>query len=327
MPASVTHAYFALDIYNKLDSSKQNILKNYIENLKTYSAGPDVFFFYKSLFPKKRKSIQNIQKIMQKTNTKDFFINTIKYIKDNELEYNGEVLSFLYGYISHYILDSTVHPFVIYKAGVFNKKKSKTFKYNALHTDIETYIDAYIMYTRNKILPKNFKPHNFSFNIKYISNDLQNLIDFTTLETYNIKNINNIYLKAIKDMQKHMRKDKYDPYGIKMFFYKLHDFIHSKRHLKKASLSYYLKPKDKLYYLNPNKEEWNHPLDKNEIYNYSFIELYVIALDKAMKTINKVNDYLFEDKNIKIIKNAFENVSYITGKNCDDKRPLKYFEF
>ena len=46
-----------------------------------------------------------------------------KYRKENNLENNNDVLTFLYGYIMHYALDTKVHPYVIHKAGIFNKKK------------------------------------------------------------------------------------------------------------------------------------------------------------------------------------------------------------
>ena len=31
----------------------------------------------------------------------------------------------------HYALDTKVHPYVIYKGGIFDKKKKDTYKYNS----------------------------------------------------------------------------------------------------------------------------------------------------------------------------------------------------
>ena len=45
MAGTITHAYFALDVYNKFDDKLKERLKNYKENLKTYSQGPDILFF------------------------------------------------------------------------------------------------------------------------------------------------------------------------------------------------------------------------------------------------------------------------------------------
>jgi hypothetical protein len=49
----------------------------------------------------------------------------INYIKDNNLYNDDDVLSYLYGYINHYVLDKTIHPYVRYKTGVFKKKNQK----------------------------------------------------------------------------------------------------------------------------------------------------------------------------------------------------------
>lgn len=41
MPSSVTHSYFSVDVYNRIDKNIKNKLKNNIEDLKTFSQGPD----------------------------------------------------------------------------------------------------------------------------------------------------------------------------------------------------------------------------------------------------------------------------------------------
>ena len=99
MAGTITHAYFAEDLYKKLDKNTQNNLKNYKENLKTYSQGHDIFFFAANIINFKTRKIGNY---MHKNNTRDFFINMVEYIKDNNLENNYEIMSFLYGYIAHY---------------------------------------------------------------------------------------------------------------------------------------------------------------------------------------------------------------------------------
>ena len=47
MPSSITHAYVACDIYEKLDYKiKKKIPKMYLEDYKTYAQGPDIYYFY-----------------------------------------------------------------------------------------------------------------------------------------------------------------------------------------------------------------------------------------------------------------------------------------
>ena len=49
MPSSITHAYIAMNVYDKLDKNIQRKLLNRLEDYKTYSQGPDVFYFYHML--------------------------------------------------------------------------------------------------------------------------------------------------------------------------------------------------------------------------------------------------------------------------------------
>ena len=126
MAGTITHAYFAIDVYNKFDENLHNRFKNYKENLKTYAQGPDILFFSTNLF--NHKKVNKIGNYVHKHNTKNLFINMVSYIKNNHLENNDELISFLYGYIMHYALDTKVHPYVIYKGGIFDKKKKDTYK-------------------------------------------------------------------------------------------------------------------------------------------------------------------------------------------------------
>ena len=65
-------------------------------------------------------------------------------------------------------------------------------------------------------------------------------------------------------------------------------------------------------------------MDKKETYNTSFFDIYNNSLDEAVNTINKVNDY-FNNKKIDLTK-LFDNTSFSTGKDCNDKRKEQYFE-
>ena len=96
MAGTITHSYFARDVYDSFDKEKKIKFKDYIENIKTYGQGHDILFFDYSIFRgKKIRKLAN--KIFHKKKTKDFFINLVKYIKHNNLENNYEIVSFLFG--------------------------------------------------------------------------------------------------------------------------------------------------------------------------------------------------------------------------------------
>jgi len=326
MPSSMTHSYFMQDVYNKLDNSIKN--KIILEDAKTFAQGPDIFYFYNMCFGRKSSKYRKKGNYMHKHNVNLYFGNMINYIKDNNLENNTQCLSFLYGSITHFVLDLVVHPFVFYKTGVFIKGNNSTYKYSGLHQEMEYYLDAYMIFQNEKKEAKDFKMYKYLLNNNKLSKDTLNLIGNVINDTYGYEDMGKIYEKCIKDMKRFYRLFNYDHFGIKKLGYGLVDYITPKRFIRKKKFSFYLTHNSKRHYLNLEKNEWNHPFDLYETYNYSFIELYVIALDKACSIINEVNKLLSNDRiDNEKIDSIFMNLSYTTGKDCEDKRRMKYFEF
>lgn len=310
MAGTVTHSYFAMDVYKKLDNSK---IDNYLDNYRTFAQGHDIF-----TFSNRRSHYYHGHK------TGDFFINMVNYIKDHKLYNNGEILSYLYGYMCHYVLDKNIHPYVTYKGGKYDKKKKESKKYRNKHADIETYIDTYMIKEKENIEPGKFKVHKFCCNADKFSNELNDLIDFVFKKTYKEENISKTYYKGIKHMRFLYRLLRYDRFKIKKNIYSLVDKITPKAAYKFSPISIAQK-ENKDYYLNLDHKTWNHPMDKNEKYNTSVSDIYNESIDEAVKKINEVNKY-FKGNKIDLSK-IFDNSSFSTGKNCNIKDKPKYFEY
>ena len=321
MAGTATHAYFAVDLYNKLDKKSKERIN--IETIKTFAQGHDIFFFTFNFINHKTK---NIGSFMHKNNTRDFFKNIVIYIKENNLQNNEEIMSFLYGQICHYVLDSIVHPYVTYKTGVYHKNKKETLKYNSKHSDLETYIDAYYINKNENIEPNKFKIQKFCFNTK-ISKELATLIDEVYYKTYNFKHISLYVKEGIFKMKHEYALLRYDPHKIKMKMYRIVDKILPKTTRKMYPISYAYNLDKNEYYLNLNHKTWNHPRVKEETYTYSFLDLYDNAINEGLKIISEVNKTLYENKPIKELDKVFLNISYSSGKECNDKRKNKYFEY
>ena len=315
MAGTITHAFFAMDVYDKLNKKPKKLLENYTNNLKTFGQGHDVFTFSKLKLSKK----------FHKNNTKDFFMNIIDYIKDNKLENNGEVLSFLYGFVCHYVLDKNVHPFVRYKTGVFIKSKKETYKYRNYHQDMESYIDSCMIRNRMNIKPGKIKSSKFCLKPYKFSDNLIKTIDYTFKKTYGYDNVGNIYYKGVKRMNKLYFLLRNDSFGIKNFAYNLVDKITPKTAFKFSPISFSYKEHSKDYYLNLENNEWNHAMDYNEKYTDSFYDIYNKSVDEAVLYINSLSDY-FDGKKVNL-NEIFKNISFATGKDCNDKRIEQYFEF
>ena len=79
--------------------------------------------------------------------------------------------------------------------------------------------------------------------------------------------------------------------------------------------------------LNLDNNTWKHPCTGEE-FNYSFFDLYDMALVKTVKIINEV-DKMLNDKKIdnKRIEKLFGNLDYGTGMDCDLEMEYKYFKY
>lgn len=325
MPSTITHTYFTQDVLEKLPISVRELLIDEKDMLKIYGQSMDVLFFYNITNLRKGKRIRQFGHYFHEHQTQEFFINLINYIKYNHYGTTPSVMSFLYGMICHYVLDSTIHPYVIYKTGIYEKNDPKTYAYKQRHEHMETFLDNYLLLQREGKKPYRIKSHHFCFAIKPLTKKVQEVMDYSFKETFDINHMSKFYTKALRQMRFFFRYFRTDRLGVKKKFYWLLDHLTPKNAYQLEVLSYHIDPIDQWNYLNWDKQEWNHPANLKEKYNHSFVELYMIAISKAVKLIKEVNQYIYEDKKISL-KKLFPDLSYVSGKKCNSKKTLQYFE-
>ncbi len=323
MPATITHAYFAKDVFDILPES----IKSYIDcsRIKMFGQSMDSLMFYNLFSILPGKKIRELNKTFHRQKTQEYFINLINYIKDNKLNNDMDVCSYLSGVICHYVLDSNLHPYIIYKTGVFDKKKKNTYKYNHVHEFMETFIDNDMVKRREKTNPYTFRLDKFCFNMRPFSKKLEETINYSFKKTYNVSNMGKIYYKSLKQMKDCLYLFRRDPSGSKRDFYKMLDTITSRKVFRFECISYHYPLEDKHDYLNSNHKLWRNPVLYNMTSTESFVDLYVKSIKLAKVLICASFDYI-DGKNIELEK-IFTNDSYVTGLDCSLQKELKYFEF
>ncbi len=325
MASTVTHAYFVIDVYERLPIKRKIFLKDEVDSLKTFSQSLDPLFFYSSFNLKKAKKVRAFGNYFHNKKTGEYIITLINYIKYNYYKNNPQVMGFLYSMISHYILDSKVHPYIFYKTGNFNPKNKDTYKYNAKHHIYETAIDEYLIETREKYPSWKYKHYDLLFKKNTYSKELLDVINFSFKETYNIDDFSTILKKSTKNMKLAYRLLRYDPTKIKLYGYKIIDALTPKKVLKLSFLSYHNYTR-KIEFINLKKNKWYYPTNKRKCSNKSFVELYVEALNECVNIIKEVDQYIYNDKKTNL-KNIIKNYSYATGVDLSRKQELKYFEY
>lgn len=328
MPSSMTHTYFGMDVYQNLSNNCKKRIENKLEYFKIFCQGSDPFMFYSFFIGPSAKKMKQLQSRIHREKTREFFLNIIKYIHRKKLTTDNEVMSYLYGNICHYYLDLYTHPFIIYKAGIFSKQNKNTYKYNALHQEIEYMIDIYFIKQREQKPSHQFKVYKNIGNITNFSTNLKKLIDESINQTYQTKNASKKYLQSIWCMKQFFHFLNYDPTGLKLKCYQLFDKISPPQIINIKELSYYNNYDTKLQYLNLEHKKWHYPWDKTKTFHTSFLDLYEQAKKEAITTIERITP-LLEMKNLNINKlnQIFQDLSYVTGYPCKENKELKYFEF
>lgn len=322
MPATMTHAFFAKDVYDILPNEIRTNLD--IKRSKMFAQSTDSLMFYNLLFLGKSKEIRKFQAYFHRHQSQEFFLNMLRYIKDNDIK-DSDTYSFLFGFICHYALDSILHPYIIYKTGYFDKNKPSTYKYNNVHNFMETFIDNDMISRRLKTNPYKINIVNYCFDTKTFSNSLNKVIDYTFYNTFKIRDMSSIYFKSLKQMKNFMRVFMMDSTGIKKNVYKFFDSFTSRRTFRLEALSFHYPLNDRHNFLNSNHDIWRNPTTYDMTSTESFVDLYLKSIKVAKILTCASFDYL-NNKDIDLEK-IFTNNSYVTGLNCDLDKELKYFQF
>ena len=163
MPGFVSHTIMASEVYHKLNKKNVNL-----EYMLTYSLGGDLTKYAKCRYDTHHKNQQL------------FIDNMIKYIKDNHLQNDKEIMGVLYGHICHYIMDDMLHPEIRKIDKLCTKNKHN-------HTLIEEYYDDHLTYQRYNISKRDYLKQKI-LNAK-VDKKIAKMLENVYIETYNTKNI------------------------------------------------------------------------------------------------------------------------------------------
>ena len=158
MPGFITHYICGQAILKNLDSDAQKMIAPNTQFYNIGTQGPDIFFYYIPGLIKKRSRNIGIQ--MHKQDFGDFIshmidIMTFKQLSDYK---RGILFSYISGFLTHYALDATAHPYVYSKTGVRKKgDKAKAIKYTVNHRKFETAIDVLMLKLMSSKKPSDHK--------------------------------------------------------------------------------------------------------------------------------------------------------------------------
>ncbi len=145
MPSHYAHYRFGTKAIQLLPPQVQRTIRLFRPLYDMGLHGPDIFFYH-NIFLK-----DNVVKLGKKYHTftgEEFFQPVCKHLR---LEPNEAAMAYLYGVLTHYCLDSAVHPFVL-----------KTVHDEEVgHVELETEFDRFLLQMDGKRQPNTFdcSPH------------------------------------------------------------------------------------------------------------------------------------------------------------------------
>ena len=287
MPTIYLHYKFGCHILNNLAKNQQKKIQNNIEYYNMFNQGFDNLYYHYKLFYYKNFGVK-----AHKKNLDIFFNNLITYIKNNNM--NNDY-SIVYGFINHLTMDTLIHPYINYMV-----------KYlNIPHTKIEFMLDSYL-YTKYNDTKWDNKIYKTLMPRLHFNSDLKDLLDDVFYKTYNEKSIGKIFNTSHNNgyfIYRYLIND----YNLhKASFYKLFDIF--SKDIKFSQLTFSFKDFDERV-LNSNKDSWHHPNNDQEIYNYSFMELYNIVLKICIKLNTIAYNILHNNLDINELLNLIKNLN------------------
>lgn len=306
MPSTITHCYHHRDVYDICSSSfKYQYPEEFYHLHSVFAQGHDALFFsnFWKLCEFNKKRNQAIY--LQDHKFQDFCVEFASLIKDYGLEDAKSLKLLLYGYIMHHILDSYVHPYIIYETGT-----------SGMHELVESYIDKYMMEKREGKDSGKYKVHKMMAKPPRLEGCELKLVNEAFFNTYGFENFGKTYIDALNQVNLFLRLFRYDPTGIKDWGYRLIDKANLTS-LRFSFLSYNHDYSGFEYYLNEELRKWFNPCDENITSISSFFELYWNAVEDAAKIISELEIAINDKGSTTEIRDIVPNVSAIHGLSCD----------
>lgn len=318
IPNVVTHGLMALDVFNRLETSKvKEAIASYPRSFLLGSNGPDILFYYK-VFPwqdqKLNKIIANYGSIVHEKNIDAFYDEMFLQLSQIKNSQRQEVLiSYVAGHLLHWALDVLAHPFVFYRSGPLSGESEYW------HYRYESMLDALMVtyYKDKKLSDVNVK--------KFVDVSEEERRYIATFYQQSLAKVHGIYVRpdviesAIISF-KQILTFLYDPHNLST---PIIQTLENKFAKPWAFSSHVVNSKIEAEYdvLNLKREMWCNPCDDTICSNQSFIDLYEESIDLGVSLLEAFEKVLKGERDN--LHDMIQNRRYDSGLKSD--REMKYF--
>lgn len=287
MPGFVSHYLFGQETYKQLRPSH---LKHSIQHYHRVYAlglqGPDVFFY--NIFFLLRKK-ENPGSVIHEKKTREFFSYLLKSPAIFMTKQEQDIAkTYIYGFIGHFLLDTTCHPYV-YARSHYNDLKDNP-AYFGKHIYLESDIDTKLLWHFQKKHPSEFHQSETIAITKNSVEIISSVLHYTISHTFPQLKLSRKEISFSIHCMQRGTKLLYDQHG------------HKKRIVRSLESLYPGYPmvspmiqNDTLcFFKDPCNEKhisWSNPWQPSSVSQKDFYELFAEAKKKYARLLNQVSDF------------------------------------
>ncbi len=313
MPNILTHCWYAdLTATRLFNDRLKNIIRKNRHVFMLGAQGADFFTFYKRMTPAKRRDTESVRQcgdLLHDDKINESFRILFENCRNSEI-----LIAYVCGYICHWALDKTAHPYVFYETG------SKTEMAGALHAAFESEIDYRIIYD-NKIDTDYYNVGRF---IKVSSREkplISSLMRKVLTECYEADITERQISDSIRDFCL-VQQILWDPKHKKRAFIKK---IDAKLNLNGLAIGLVLPESydETMDAINEERRIWKNPADERMTANETFYELGLKAIASGIELIELFGSFLDNKIEVNDLLKYINDESFFSG--LDYRKEMKYF--
>lgn len=319
MPNIISHYLMAEGVRQRISPALQTVITNHHEAFILGTLGPDFLYYYRP-FPWhntiEAEYIHALGDKMHDEKINEWFSALFKKAKEDSQE---GVISYICGFLCHFAMDATSHPYVFYQTQNPNDMNDL---YE--HRFMESRIDGLLLQVLQKSgqIDSRFKPYQLVHFQDEQAKLLQDIYQPLVSEVYQIDLSDKIFSTALKDCY-HLQRLLNDPHRLKE---KLTTWLEKRYQVQSEARSIIIPYRhyyDEHDLLNLNHQVWKHPVTGEESTD-SFIDLFFQSIDEGSDLINQFERYLNDDETLHKVIQKINNRSFNTGTQSG--KEMTYFK-
>lgn len=272
MPGFTTHYIFGIDAFKRIPMDNiRSLIRSEHSAFSLGLQGPDLFFYY---IPSHVIHTTNLGALAQERNTGAFFSHLLKArsLLEAGSEKSHIADAYISGFIGHYTLDCTCHPYIYAFTGYDPKKPKKDSQYFGQHAYLETELDKELLWRRKRLYPSQFH-QDATIHLTLLQRKvIGDLLEYAFAHTYPSLRVSTSMIREAILWMEHGTRMMWDPTGQKKALVRKTEGFLIRRPYISAMF-----PSDNYTFvedpMNYGKRTWRHPWTKEESQE-TFMDLY-----------------------------------------------------